>query len=1295
MSRPHQSIALAIGILYSLSGCNSDTSLDAGTDLSTDLIPGGDAELALQAQQLNEPPFIVPEELQIAAALPAEGGTWSAVIEWPHIPASAAQLPDGRLLTWAAATGTLWNSNGSFTQAAIWDPVSGEFENVNNPQHNMFCAHQATLPDGRVIVNGGADLKNTSIFDPITESWIEGSFMNDSRWYPTTVAMPDGSVFTALGSTASTSYPELWMEDTGWQFLRDIDMQPTILSFTNEQRDWWPLLNLAPDGSIFHSGPTPIMHRIGLGDDFTIEPVGDRVDDWYHKHGVTVMYDEGKVLTAGGWASGVDIAAVSDAMTIDFSNASSPQVALTAPMNYRRKFHNGVVLPNGEVLVVGGNTSGRLFSDVGTQLTPEIWNPDTGTWREINPIGVPRNYHSIAVLLPDARVLSAGGGLCDCNADHPDGQILTPDYLYNDDGTLADRPVITSAPENAEVGGTISLRTSRGVAGFSMIRMSSTTHQINTDLRFLEPQFSETTPNEYQVQMHSNDNVLVPGYWMLFALDQQGTPSVSTIIHITANDLASVEVPAPVDAQPGNCGLESGLQSESSTTRISFDVENRTDKALQLYWLSFSGDREAYRELAPGERFERGSYLTHPWLLADVETGDCVALLEAPVNGDLLLAVEPQTDTDEDGIPDSEDSDDDNDGIDDVNDAFPIDPNESADTDGDGIGNNTDTDDDGDGVIDATDAFPLDPSESTDQDSDGIGDNADDDDNNNGIPDDQETDAAVENPVNPDSEASSISNEARGITLDGNLNDWALYTGFAPDPDDVEGANDPLDWLQTWMAHDGVNIYLAYRNDGVVNPSWGQTIYLDTDTDGTTGYNSGLGIGADYVLQSNVLYRYTGEGGNWSWDFVTETAAQNNGVGDFEMRFALSQLGSPATIRLALVGGNAAYPNGRLEDLYPDGVYDPTADKRYLEYNVTAVPNSAPRAGSQAVVLKENSNLAITLSAIDPDGDVLSYAISRQPSNGTLSDDAPLLTYTPNADFNGTDGFSFTASDGELTSGIGTVEITVRSESELETTSNLVTTLTLDGNLSDWSEFRSFGLDPDDVRGAENLIDWREGWVAHDEENFYFAYRNDGGDIGAIQEWTFNIAIDSDRNAATGYRNGGAIGADFLLQGGSLYRHTGAQSEWSWAFEVPAERVTNGDSAEMSVNRQAMDDVGEFDLIYFGDNASNGGNTEDLYPDGIYNSSDANRFFSYSTNGMPSVEGEPSINEALPSNSEPVSSREEIRFNAQEVPRGDNANSNESDTSIRIDGGSGPISPSWMLLMIMWPWLARHSRKLR
>lgn len=70
------------------------------------------------------------------------------------------------------------------------------------------------------------------------------------------------------------------------------------------------------------------------------------------------------------------------------------------------------------------------------------------------------------------------------------------------------------------------------------------------------------------------------------------------------------------------------------------------------------------------------------------------------------------TDSDGDGIPDSED-------------AFPDDPDEWLDTDGDGIGNNADTDDDGDGVSDAEDAFPLDPTESVDTDGDGVGDNSD------------------------------------------------------------------------------------------------------------------------------------------------------------------------------------------------------------------------------------------------------------------------------------------------------------------------------------------------------------------------------------------------------------------------------------------------------------------------------------------------------------------------------------------------------------------------------------------
>ena len=71
-----------------------------------------------------------------------------------------------------------------------------------------------------------------------------------------------------------------------------------------------------------------------------------------------------------------------------------------------------------------------------------------------------------------------------------------------------------------------------------------------------------------------------------------------------------------------------------------------------------------------------------------------------------------EVDSDEDGVPDS-------------NDAFPTDPSESKDSDGDGIGDNLDSDDDNDGVNDADDAFPYDPNESYDSDSDGVGDNSD------------------------------------------------------------------------------------------------------------------------------------------------------------------------------------------------------------------------------------------------------------------------------------------------------------------------------------------------------------------------------------------------------------------------------------------------------------------------------------------------------------------------------------------------------------------------------------------
>ena len=146
------------------------------------------------------------------------------------------------------------------------------------------------LEDGRLIINGGNNrVPTTSFFDYKTDQWTKGTPMNRGRWYPTSVALPNGTVFTALG-TAGGRYPEIWDErNNEWKLLTGVDLQPAILDYNHYEREWWPYFYVDPRGKVFHAGPTPKMHSIdteGLG---TISQVGAELQDWYPKHGITVL----------------------------------------------------------------------------------------------------------------------------------------------------------------------------------------------------------------------------------------------------------------------------------------------------------------------------------------------------------------------------------------------------------------------------------------------------------------------------------------------------------------------------------------------------------------------------------------------------------------------------------------------------------------------------------------------------------------------------------------------------------------------------------------------------------------------------------------------------------------------------------------------------------------------------------------------------------------------------------------------------------------------------------------------
>jgi hypothetical protein len=110
----------------------------------------------------------------------------------------------------------------------------------------------------------------------------------------------------------------------------------------------------------------------------------------------------------------------------------------------------------------------------------------------------------------------------------------------------------------------------------------------------------------------------------------------------------------------------------------------------------------------------------------------------------------------------------------------------------------------------------------------------------------------------------------------------------------------------------------------------------------------------------------------------------------------------------------------------PFKVNDGEEDSNQAAVTITVTPiNDAPVADDQSVTTDEDRTVSIDLTGSDIDGDSLSFAVQAQPMNGALSGDAPNLVYTPNADFNGNDSFTFKVNDGELDSPHATVSIVV------------------------------------------------------------------------------------------------------------------------------------------------------------------------------------------------------------------------------------------------------------------------------
>ncbi len=499
----------------------------------------------------------------LAVAAPA-ASRWTALQSLPLVPVSISNLPDGKVLLWSAEEKFSFGAATGRTYSATYDPATGAVteRTVTETGHNMFCPGTTNLADGRLLVNGGISSPNTSIFNPATGAWTTGPAMNIPRGYQANTLLRDGSVLTLGGSWSGgvgNKHGEIWTAAGGWQRKSGIPIDPMLSadSSRNFGGDSHFMLLPAGNGKVFHAGPGVNMHWINTDGNGAVTDAGPRGDDEFSISGNTVMFDTGKILKTGGGPGYDSVNANSNSYVIDINTGVT--VRKITPMAYRRAFHNSVVLPNGQVVLIGGQTYAVGFSDANSVLVPELFDPVTETFTPLPPIAAPRNYHSVALLLPDGRVVSAGGGLCGagCAANHADLQVLTPNYLLKPDGTPAVRPVINAAPTSAGYGQSMAVTTDSAISSFAMVRVSSTTHTVNNDQRRLSLNFRATGTNTYAVDVPTNPGWALPGDWMLFAMNADGTPSVAKIVRISNT---GAPVFAAIDDQSGVTGAAVALQ---------------------------------------------------------------------------------------------------------------------------------------------------------------------------------------------------------------------------------------------------------------------------------------------------------------------------------------------------------------------------------------------------------------------------------------------------------------------------------------------------------------------------------------------------------------------------------------------------------------------------------------------------------------------------------------------------------------------------------------------------------------
>jgi len=450
---------------------------------------------------------------------PAVVGSWSAPVQTPAVAVNLMLLPNNKLF--------FYQDGASPT---LWDYTNNNFSSIATTQ-DVFCSGHAALADGRMLVVGGyggsdssIGLATAEIFDPTTNTWTSVPNMSYRRWYPTATTLSDGRILVTAGwqtgDHTNAGIPEIYDPSTNaW----------TKLTKADNPFETYPFIFQLSDGRVIHVGGSEYATVTDILDLNT--QTWSVVDPTIYDGGSAKMYLPDKIMKAGSAAdSQMSGASANTTFVLDMTQPS-PLWQQTPSMAYPRSFLNLTSLPDGTVLVTGGETD-KNGGDISKAVYPaELWSPQTQTWSTMSAMRTPREYHSTALLLPDGRVVVSGMGADFGNVpNETSAEFFSPPYLFK-----GARPSITQRPGKLLYANTFFVGTpdATSISKVVLIRTGAVTHAFDQNTRYVPLSFQQATGG-LTVTAPANGIAAPPGYYMLFLVNNSGVPSIAPILQVAA-----------------------------------------------------------------------------------------------------------------------------------------------------------------------------------------------------------------------------------------------------------------------------------------------------------------------------------------------------------------------------------------------------------------------------------------------------------------------------------------------------------------------------------------------------------------------------------------------------------------------------------------------------------------------------------------------------------------------------------------------------------------------------------------